>query len=106
MHIRGKQRTQLFAKHHQVYETNILNLKAAVLLSPKFRAHKWYKFCLLSTATAISERSLIFQTWVHLSQSMKMLSIQHWLEQVHQISGNWPAHQPANAFLHISRAAF
>lgn len=37
---------------------------------------------------------------------MKILSVQHWLDQVHLISGNCPAHQAANAFLHISRAAF
>lgn len=39
---------------------------------------------------------------------MKILSVKHWLDQVHQISGNCPAHQStsANAFLHASRAAF
>lgn len=35
-----------------------------------------------------------------------MLSVQHWLDQAHPIWGNCPAHQPANAFLHTSRAAF
>lgn len=67
MHKKGKQRTRLFAKYCQVYETNILNFKIVILLSPKFRAHKFYRLYLLSAATTFSERSLIFPTWVRLS---------------------------------------
>lgn len=52
------------------------------------------------------EASSFTLVYICLSWSMKMFSTQHWLDQAHPISGNCPAHQPANTFLHVSRIPF